>query len=115
VFVLDWHDSGLFLVSMSIVLMSCMDAWFTLHLLALGGEEINWAMHVLIESDTGTFLGVKYTATGVGVIVLAALARFRLGGLLPVRRVLESLAAVYACLIIYELYLLVEVAGTRLI
>lgn len=95
--------------------MSCLDAWFTLQLLALGGQEINWFMHVLIERDTGTFLAIKYTATGTGVIVLAALARFRLGGLLPVRRVLESLAAIYACLLVYEVYLLVEVAGARLI
>jgi hypothetical protein len=114
VFVLDWHDSGLFLLSMSIVLMSCVDAWFTLHLLVLGGEEVNWFMQALIQSDSGTFLAVKYASTGSGVIVLAALARFRLAGFVPVRRILEGLAGIYACLLIYEVYLLVEVAGARL-
>jgi hypothetical protein len=114
-FVLDWHDSGLFLLSVSIVLMSCTDAWFTLRLLALGGEEINWFMRVLIQSDNTTvFLAVKNAVTGISVIALTALARFRLAGLVPVRRILEALAGIYACMLIYEVYLLVEVAGVRL-
>jgi hypothetical protein len=115
VYVLDWHDSGLFLLAMSIVVMSCMDAWFTLQLLSIGGEEVNWFMAVLLDNDVSTFLAIKYAVTGAGVIVLVALARFRLGGLLPVRRVLEALVATYACLLIYEVYLLVEVAGQNLI
>jgi hypothetical protein len=114
-FVVDWHDSGLFALAIAIVVMSCMDAWFTLHLLSIGGEEVNWFMAVLLEKDVSTFLAIKYMVTGAGVIVLVALARFRLGGLLPVRRVLEALTAGYACLLIYEVYLLVEVAGQKLI
>jgi len=115
VFVVDWHDSGLFTVAMAIVAMSCMDAWFTLQLISIGGEEINWFMAVLLDNDVTTFLAVKYGVTGAGVVTLVALAKFRLGGLIPVRRILEALAAAYACLLIYEVYLLVEVAGQRLI
>ena len=42
--ILDWHDSGLFLLAVSIMIMSCMDAFFTLRILALGGEELNLSL-----------------------------------------------------------------------
>jgi hypothetical protein len=111
VFIPDWFDQGLFMVAMAIIFMSCLDALFTLNLLALGAQEVNYFMRVLIESDTNSFLLVKLTATSLGVILLVAFERFRLGGLLKVRRILEGLCAMYACLIVWELYLLVGVAA----
>jgi hypothetical protein len=110
-FIVDWHDAGLFMVAMGIILMSMMDALFTLNLLSLGAEEINYFMKVLIESDVSLFLLVKLSTTAAGVILLVAFARFRLAGILPVRRVLQTLCGAYACLIIWELYLLVAVAA----
>jgi hypothetical protein len=110
-FIIDWHDSGLFMVAMSIIVMSLMDALFTLNLLSLGAEEINYFMKVLIESGTSLFLLVKLAATSCGVVLLVAYSRFKLGGLLPVRRILQSLCGVYVCLIIWELYLLVAIAA----
>lgn len=98
------------MVAMAIVFMSCLDAFFTLNLLGLGAQEINYFMRVLIESDIDSFLMVKLGATSLGVICLVAFERFRLGGLLKVRRILEGLCAIYACLIVWELYLLVGVA-----
>jgi len=109
-FIVDWHDSGLFMIAMAIILMSLMDALFTLNLLSLGADEINYFMKVLIESGASLFLLVKLAATFCGVLLLVAYSRFRLGGILPVRRVLEILCGVYVCLIIWELYLLVAVA-----
>lgn len=109
--ILDWHDSGLFLLAVSIMIMSCMDAFFTLRILALGGEELNMAMQVMLDVSTMAFLVIKYSATGIGVVVLVACARMRLGGLLRVRRVLHGVTAIYAALIIYELYLLLVVAS----
>ena len=111
VMILDWHDTPLFCIAMGIVLMSCMDALFTLNLLALGAEELNLAMKVLLDMDTGSFLLGKYCATAVGVVFLVAVSRFRLWGVLPVRRILEALCIGYAMLMIYELYLLVAVAS----
>jgi len=109
--VVDWHDTALFCVALGIMLMSCLDALFTLNILALGGEELNLVMKVLLEMDTGTFLIAKYCATALGVIFLVALSRFRMAGILPVRRLLEAICVGYACLIIYELYLLLVVAS----
>ena len=110
-FIVDWHDSGLFMVAMSIILMSLMDALFTLNLLSMGAQEINYFMKVLIDSDASLFLLVKLAATSSGVLLLVAYSRFKLGGLLPVRRILQSLCGVYVCLIFWELYLLVAVAA----
>lgn len=106
----DIYDPGLVMVSLAIVLMSCLDAFFTLNLLSMGASEINYFMKSLIETDVSSFLTVKLLLTCSGVVFLTATARYRLGGVLPVRRVLEFLCGIYACLIIWELFLLAVVA-----
>jgi len=113
-FLVDIYDPGLVMVALAIVLMSCLDAFFTLQLLSFGASEINYFMKGLIESDITSFLTVKLLATCTGVVFLTATARYRLGGAIPVRRILEGLCAVYACLIIWELFLLVAVVTGHL-
>jgi hypothetical protein len=108
--VLDWYDPSLFIIAMAIVSMSCLDAIFTLKLLSLGGEEVNWFMRVLLEDDVRLFMLVKYAITGFGVVFLVALSRVSVLGVLRVRNILAGVAAIYCCLIFYELYLLVAVA-----
>lgn len=113
-YLVDIYDAGLVMVSLAIVLMSCLDAFFTLKLLSLGASEMNYFMDVLIRADVRSFLTVKLLATCSGVLFLTAMARYRLLGVLQVRRILEVLCGVYACLIIWELYLLSSVAVARL-
>ncbi|MEE4185110.1 MAG: DUF5658 family protein [Gammaproteobacteria bacterium] len=110
-YLVDVYDMGLIMVSLAVVLMSCVDAFFTLNLLTLGAVELNVFMDVLLSSDERTFLYVKLAATSVGVVFLTAMSRYRVFGVVPVRRLLEGLCAIYACLIIWELYLLVGVAA----
>jgi hypothetical protein len=112
--VLDWYDPSLFIIAMGIVSMSCLDAIFTLKLLSLGGEEINWFMRSLLEQDVRLFLLVKYTITASGVVFLVALSRMSLLKVLRVRNVLGIMCAIYASLIFYELYLLVAIATGQL-
>ena len=109
-FMVDVYDPGLVMVGLAIVLMSCLDAFFTLRLLSMGASEINYFMKELIETDVSTFLTVKLLATCSGVVFLTAAARYKLGGVIRVRRILEGLCGIYACLIVWELYLLVAVA-----
>ena len=113
-FLVDWHDSGIFYVALAILVMSCMDALFTLKLLAMGGEELNPAMKVLIEADTLTFLLVKFGLTASGVFFLIAAERIHLFGFIQVRRILEGICVMYACLMIYEIYLLVAHASATI-
>ena len=102
----DWHDSSLLWLSLGIVLMSCVDALFTLNILAVGGEELNLFMKHLIEQDVTRFLTLKIGLTGIGVIILVAASRYRLLGSLVVKRALQLLCAGYAVLIGHELTLL---------
>jgi len=114
-FLPDMHDPSLFFMAIAIVLMSSMDAAFTLKILTLGGEELNLAMKVLLDTDTWSFLVVKYLITAVGAIFLVLCARVKLAGLIPVRRILETICVLYGCLMIYEVYLLVaHVSATNL-
>jgi hypothetical protein len=52
VYIVDLHDKGLVFLGLTIVLMSVMDAFFTLNILALGGEELNLLMKALLDTDT---------------------------------------------------------------
>ncbi|MBT8422393.1 MAG: hypothetical protein KJP03_04680 [Gammaproteobacteria bacterium] len=110
-FMVDSYDAGLVMVSLAIVVMSCLDAFFTLKLLSMGASELNYFMKGLIEADASRFLTVKLLATCSGVVFLTAAARYKLAGLFRVRTILEGLCGIYACVIIWELYLLVAVAA----
>ena len=44
-------------------------------------------------------------------VVLIALSRVRLAGIIPVRRILQGVCAMYACLMVYEVYLIVVAAS----
>jgi hypothetical protein len=108
--VLDWHDSKLMYLALAIVLMSCADALFTLNLLAVGAEEMNILMRALISSDVNQFLVVKIGATCISVVVLVAASEYRFLGRYPVRVLLYSFCLIYAVLLTYQIYLLMNYA-----
>jgi len=103
---MDWHDSGMLYLALAIVIMSCVDALFTLNLLAVGGEEVNLFMKAMIEADVDRFLVTKISLTGAGVVVLVAASRYRLLGIVTVRRILQLICLGYVVLIGHELILL---------
>ena len=87
--------------------MSCLDALFTLNLLAVGGEEINIVMKPLVTQDVQSFLAVKIGVTGFSVVILTAAAHYHIVPGLPVLRLLQAICAGYATLMCYEIYLLI--------
>jgi hypothetical protein len=93
-------------LSLAIVLMSCADALFTLNILAAGGQELNGIMAALLGQSVSLFLGVKLALTGLSIVILAAVARRRMLGGLPVIWLLRGFFGGYALLIAWELYLL---------
>ena len=103
---LDWHEPGVLYLALAIVLMSCADALFTLNLLAVGGEELNHVMKVLLGQGPHWFLWAKIGMTGLGVVVLVMAARRRVLGRLPVLWLIRFLVLGYVALIVWELYLL---------
>lgn len=93
-------------LALAILLMSCADALFTLNLLAAGGEELNVFMRALLGQSVRWFLWVKIGLTGMSIVVLAAAARRRVLGRVPVAWLIRGLFACYVALIGWEIYLL---------
>ncbi len=103
---LDWYPPKMMYLALGILLLSCTDALFTLNLLALGAQEANFFMRVLLDRSVDLFLGIKIALTAVSVVFLVVLAQRRFMGWFRVFRVLQAAVIGYALLIAYEIYLL---------
>lgn len=103
---LDWHEPRVLYLALAILLMSCADALFTLNLLAVGGEELNVFMRMLLDQDVRWFLWTKISLTAAGIIVLVLAARRLVLGRLPVLWFIRLFVVAYLALIGWEIYLL---------
>jgi Domain of unknown function (DUF5658) len=102
----DWYSAHLLAVSVSILLLSAADAFLTGILLVRGADEINPVMAVLVFRGVATFAAFKMAMTGVGIIVMVFLSRYRFMRVLKVELVLYGILTVYAWLIGYEIWML---------
>lgn len=102
----DWHEAHLLAVAIGILLLCCADAFLTLNLLVLGAQEANPFMARLIYGDVTVFAAVKMGLTGLGVLVLVLLSRYRMFGRFKVVTTLYLALAAYCALVLYELVLL---------
>jgi hypothetical protein len=105
VHVVDWHESHLLAISITILLLCSADAWLTLRLLEMGASELNPFMAALIYHDLTMFTTAKMSLTGGGVVLLVMLARVRIAGPLRVQHLLYGVLIGYGWLIAYELSL----------
>ena len=105
----DWYDERLFIVTIGIFLLSCLDAFFTLILLSKGAEEINPFMAILLEHGIRTFVYTKLAITGIGLVFLVVHAAFWIGGTVRVSHILYAVLGGYATLVVYQLDMLVRV------
>jgi hypothetical protein len=103
---LDWHEPRVLYLALSIVLMSCADALFTLNLLAAGGEELNGIMSVVLDRGVRHFLWSKIGLTCASIVILVISARRLILGLVPVLWLLRLFFWMYVALIAWEIYLL---------
>ena len=101
----DWHASHLLAVAISILLLSVCDACLTLALLEGGAREANPLMALLVGGDTTMFLSLKMAMTGVSVVLMVCLARYRFMRLVRVEFALYGILIAYLCLIGYEFWL----------
>ena len=102
----DRYEPHLFFVVTAILLLSAMDAAFTLRLLAAGAVELNALMLVLIEDDVRKFVGFKLALTSLAMLLLVIHHHFPLGAGLKVRHLHYLIFVAYCTLIGYELVLL---------
>lgn len=101
----DWYDVKLLVLSLGLLLLSCLDAALTMKLLSNGAVEINPVMDELIKKGTNYFVGIKIAVTALCILVLVAHNRFKLFNILRVDIVLIAAVFVYLGLVTYEFYL----------
>jgi hypothetical protein len=103
---IDWHEPYLLFLSVTILLLSVLDAFLTLTLLTAGATEANPVMAFVLDNHPQLFALLKMGFTSVGVLVLVAVARARLFRVLKVGLVLQGVFVAYVALIGYEWWLL---------
>ncbi len=102
----DCYSMRWMAVSLSIIFLCCLDAFFTLDLIRLGmATEANPFMRVLMEHNITVFLVVKYLLTIFGLVVLLMHKNFKVFNRIKVGHILLGFAVMYIFLIKYELWL----------
>ena len=105
----DWHHPWLFFLATGTMILSSMDAFFTLQLIDRGAIELNPIMAILIGKGTLAFAASKMLLTGLGILVLVFLSRSRIFNLIRTGLVLTVFFTAYACLVCYEFIYLLNV------
>ncbi len=108
-YIFDWHEPHLLYIAVSIVLLSCTDALFTLNLLHIGAVEANLFMDGLISLGVEQFVWTKIGITAVSVLTLVFAAQSSFMGQFRVFRLLQVICAGYLALIFYEIYLCCQI------
>ena len=104
-FLFDWHEPRVLFLALAIILLSCIDALFTLNLLNAGATEANLFMAKMLEHSVDKFLAVKIMVTGFSVVIMVVAARRKFVGFISVEHVLQICCFAYLLVICYELYL----------
>ena len=102
----DWYSAHLLAVSIGILLLSATDAFLTGILLLHGADEVNPIMAVLVYRSAAAFAAFKMAMTGVSIVALVFLSRYRFMRVLRVDLVLYAVLVVYFWLIGYEIWML---------
>jgi len=103
---IDWYSAHLLAVSIGILLLSAADAFLTGILLLHGADEINPIMAVLVYRSVAAFAAFKMAMTGIGLVVMVFLARYRFMRVIRVEMMMYVVLLVYAWLIGYEFWML---------
>ncbi len=105
----DRYESTSTLLFITLIVLSTLDALFTLRLVGSGGREINPVMDFFLEWGPLPFLLVKYLLSGGALLFVLIhkeyylrVGRFRM----QARNLFLIILALYLTLISYELYLL---------
>ena len=101
----DWHEPRILYLALSILLLSCTDALFTLNLLNAGASEANAVMASMLERGIDVFVVSKIVITSLSVVILVATARRKIFRRFSVEDLLKLFCAGYILLIYYEIYL----------
>lgn len=73
----DRHGPGLFVVVMVIVGLNILDAFFTIHLLSHGGQELNPVVDMVLQYGVGPFVFCKSLCIGLCIALLSLTKNFQ--------------------------------------
>ena len=99
---IDWHHPWLFFLAVGIMILSSLDAFFTLQLIERGAFEANPVMAAVMEKGTSSFAASKMALTGFGILALVYLARSRFFNVVRTGVFLTAFFGFYAVLVCYE-------------
>jgi Domain of unknown function (DUF5658) len=108
--IIDWHGPGLLASAVLVLVLCVVDAFLTLWLITDGAIEANPLMAPLIQGDVRSFAITKLGLTGGGVVMLVAIARFRIFRGIRVGTLVHTILFAYFVLICYELALIARSA-----
>ena len=111
---LDWHSAHLLGVSIAILIMSVADAVLTLTLMSNGAVEVNPVMALLVDGSPAVFAVLKIAMTGISVMLMVFVARYRFMRVVRVELILYGVLAGYMILIGHEFSMLQNVPDLRL-
>jgi len=102
---LDWHDPYLMFLALVMLALSVTDAFMTVQLLGDGAIESNPILAFVLNDYPRLFAVAKMALTGLGIVLLVAVGRSRLFGLITGRQLFEILSLAYLVLVGYEVRL----------
>lgn len=111
---LDWHSSHLMAVAVGILLLCFADAFMTLVLLSNGAQEVNPFMATFVYRSVTVFTALKMAMTGVSVVLMVFLARYRFMRVIRVEIALYAVLVGYMALIAYELWMVSKIGDSSL-
>jgi hypothetical protein len=112
---LDWHGPHLWAVSIGVLILSVADAFMTLILMSGGAVEVNPFMAMFVGRNVAVFAALKMAITGISIMLLVFLARYRFLRLVRVDVILYCILAAYLILIGHELGMLRQLADAHLL
>ena len=101
----DFHEPYLLRLAIAMLVLSVADGFLTVTLLNGGAEEANPVLAFVLDEHPRLFAAIKMGLTGLGVVLLVAMARARLFELVRASAFLKGLVVAYFALVAYEAWL----------
>jgi len=108
-FYVDQYELRYLILTLSILILCFLDAYFTVNILQLGGVELNPLMSIIIYENPVLCFAVKYLITACSVIFILIHKNFKIFGKVKSHSIIYSVFTVYSLLILFEIYLLITI------
>jgi len=100
----DRYETKYFAVVCAVLLLCVFDAYLTLKILHLGGNELNPLMLIFIDRKPALAMIAKYLGTAACIVIILIHENFIVFGGLKVRYFLYVVFFIYCALVSYETY-----------